>query len=223
MEFEPPYFAFEKLESDVEFLYQNLNRSSSRIYGLVQNEIQFSGIYNPKTDCINISSAKKEFESFQEILRNLSTFVYFNSLLLVSYSFFEVTFKEICLFVEEYSKPRKIFDQPKRSILKECRRYLDESTLVNFSSHDIETKYAYLSQIGEIRNLLAHHNGNILQDKTKKLEDQKNFVLYNSMKNKGLSILQNGQAYINDEVFIKRFIHESESFINLIIKQLDKK
>lgn len=221
MELKPHYFAFEILESNIEHLYHSLYRSSSSIYRLVQNEIQFKGIYNPKTDSIINSDNNKEFESFQEILRNLNNFIYFNSLLLGSYSIFEVVFKEICEFVEEYSTPQKEFNQPNRSILKSCRKYLTDSTFVNFSRKEIDSKYIYLSKIGDVRNLIAHKNGNIMQDKTINLEQQQSYNLFKSMKE--LTILQNGQIYINNEDFIEHFIQESESFINLIINQLKEK
>jgi hypothetical protein len=221
MELKPHYFAFDILESNIEHLYHSLYRSSSSIYRLVQNEIQFKGIYNPKTDSIINSENKKEFESFQEILRNLNNFIYFNSLLLGSYSIFEVVFKEICKFVEEYSTPQKEFNQPNRAILKSCRKYLTDSTFVNFSGKEIDAKYINLLKIGDVRNLFAHENGNIMQDKTRNLEEQQNYNLVKSIKE--LTILQNGQIYINNEDFIENFIQESESFINIIIKQLKEK
>jgi len=221
MELKPHFFAFDILESNIHHLYHSLYRSSSSIYRLVQNEIQFKGIYNPKTDSIIDSENKKEFESFQEILRNLNNFIYFNSLLLGSYSIFEVAFKEICKFVEEHSNPQKEFNQPNRLILKSCRKYLTDSTFVNFSGKEIDAKYINLLKIGDVRNLFAHENGNIMQDKTKNLEEQQNYNLVKSIKE--LTILQNGQIYINNEDFIEHFIQESESFINLIIKQLKEK
>jgi hypothetical protein len=60
-----------------------------------------------------------------------------------------------------------------------------------------------------------------MQDKTRNLEEQQNYNLVESIKE--LTILQNGQIYINNEDFIEHFIQESESFINLIIKQLKEK
>ena len=218
MELKPHFYSFDELEYNVRHLYGSLRRSSENIYNLVDNEINEKGIYKPKIGSIVFTEKQKEFESFQEILRNLNNFIYFNSLLLGSYSIFEVTIKDICIFVDEFSNPKFEFEEPKRSIIKNCRKFLKDSKLVDFSNNLIDAKYTNILKIGKVRNLIAHKNGNIIQDKTKLIEQQTNYKLFKSMKY--LTILQNGQVYINDEELLKDFIKDSEIFISLIIKDL---
>ena len=218
MELKTHPFSYHILESRIDHLYRSLFRSSNEIYKVVQNEIRLKGIYNPETDSIGSSENKKEFEAFQQLLRNLNNFVYFNSLLLGSYSIFEFAFIEICEFIDENSSPKHEYDRNKRAIIKNCRRYLRDSKLVNVTSTEIDSKYTKLAKIGKLRNLIAHKNGNILKIKTKELEEQENFNLFSSMQE--LTILQNGQVYINDHHLLKSFNEDSYAFLKLIIKQL---
>lgn len=220
MEIKPHYFAFEILESMIDQLYYDLHRSSLGIFTLVRNELQLKGIYNTQTSNTILSNNIKEFEVFQEILRNQNNVIYFNSLLLGSYSIFEVAFKEICEFVSEYSCSQKKFIAPNRDILKNCRKYLAESENLNFSNNEMDSKYNYLMKISKVRNLIAHENANLIKDKSRSLEQQEKYKEFKAMKE--LTILQNGQTYINTEAFIHNFIEESQSFIGLIINQLKK-
>lgn len=211
-------FSFQILESRIHHLYSSLNRSSSEIYKIVQKENNEKGLFDPKTIKLLNSENKEDFESFQDILRNLNNFIYFNSLLLGSYAIFEVVLIELCEFIEVHSSPRHDFERPEREILKECRKYLNDSGLLNLSNEEIDSKYCFFTKIGRVRNLIAHKNGNLNQDKSKLIINQKNYKLFKDIKE--LTILQNGQVYINNDELLKRFINDGYAFFNLIIKQL---
>ncbi len=211
-------FAFEMFEFPFETTYRRLRLSSTKIFNLVQNEISDKNIYDPRTGRIEHSENNQEFESFQEILRNLNNIIYYNSLFLGSYSIFESTFKNLCKFVEKYSSPTLIYEPESRETLKECRKYLRDSKLVDFTKPELDLKYQYLSDISKLRNIIAHESGNIMHDKNKNLVEQSYYSKFKSDEN--LTIMNDGKIYINCDTFIKKFISENELFINLILKEL---
>lgn len=220
MELKTPYFAFTILESEIENTYHGLRLTTFKILNLVQNEINIKGIYNPEIHTIIKSEDNEKFESFQEILRNLNNVVYYNSLLLSSFSIFEMALKQLCLFVEEYSSPRLAFTHPNREILKRCRGYLADSGLVNLSITNIDSKYVSICELNKLRNLIAHYNGNLIQERKKDLVLQKDYKVFKS--HKYLTIMNNGQVYINNANYIKDFIDDCQEFIRLIILELKK-
>ena len=207
------------LEQHIESFYHRLRVSASKIFILVEDEISFKNIYSPKKGFIVQSDNKIEFELFQETLRNLNNIVYFNSLLLGSYSIFETSFKRLCEFVEEHSNPRLKPFNTDRKILQSCRQYLSDSKLVDFTRKEFDSKYTYLIEANDLRNLIAHYNGNLIKEKRKSIEHQPEYKQFHK---KYLTIMNDGQVYINDDVYIKNFIKISGDFIQLIIKELKK-
>ena len=219
MELNTHHFSYNILQQPIESFYHRLRVSASKIFKLVDEEIKNKNIYNPKNGHIIELENKEEFELFQETLRNLNNIVYFNSLLLGSYSIFETSFKHICEFVEKHSNTNLKPFSPGRKILHYCRQYLSDSKLVDFTRKEIDSKYTYLTEVNELRNLIAHYNGNLIKEKGKSLEHQPDYKQFHK---KHLTIMNNGQVYINDDVYIKQFIKISEDFIKLIINELKK-
>lgn len=78
----------------------------------------------------------------------------------------------------------------------------------------------HITKVNKLRNLIAHHNGNLIKDKKKPISQQPNFKLYNS--DKRLVIYSNGQVYIDDSDYIKEFIKISEELLKLIIAKLKR-
>ena len=213
-------FSFEILEKGIEDIYCRLQYSTHTIFNMVQNDIYKKGYYNPKWNTIIESKNKKAFEDYQELLRNLNSEIYYYSLLLVSFSSFEISLKQICLFIEQYSEPKYPFDPPNRLILKNCRDFINSSKLVDMTEKEIDSNYSFLTKINDLRNLIAHNNGNLIQNRNLGLESQKYYRVFNS--EKFLTINLNGQVYINDDEYIKEFNRRSKEFLNNIINTLKK-
>ena len=210
-------FHFEKLEYDIEYIYTRLNLSSQGIVKLIQEELNQKGLYNPKRDILP-NGDHPEFESFQEIMRNLNNIVYYNSLLLGAYSVFEICLIGICEFIGSHSMPRKEFVRPNREILKKSRRFINDTKLIDLSNKEIYSIYNHLSNVNKFRNLIAHYNGNLITEKNKSIEQQ---IDYEYCKNeKFLTIMDTGQVYINDSEYINKFIRYSEKFVKSIVEQI---
>jgi RNase P/RNase MRP subunit p30 len=106
--------------------------------------------------------------------------------------------------------------------LKSCKNYLcKETKLIDFKQDELETIFHKILNINRLRNLIAHHNGNLIKDKSKSLEAQKDFNIFNL--NKQLKIYTNGQVYINNSEYIKNFIQDSRAFMHILVEQLKNK
>ena len=122
------------------------------------------------------------------------------------------------MFIEQHLDPKFEFELPNRKILKNCRKYIASSKLVDMTNRKIDKIYGNLLQINEMRNLIVHNNGNLIQNKGIPIELQQNYDYYK--KHDYLTISYNGQVFINNDKYIADFINESEEFINLIIEGL---
>ena len=212
-------FHFEKLEYDIEFIYTRLYLSSQSIVKLVHEELNQKGIYNSQGDILlHGGDDHTEFESFQEIMRNLNNIVYYNSLLLGAYSIFEICLIEICEFIESHSMPKKEYIRPNTKILNKNRRFINDTKLVDLTTKEFDSLYIHLSNVNKLRNLIAHYNGNLITLKDKPLEQQVDYEYYKNEKH--LTIMNTGQIYINDPEYINKFIRDSEKFIKSIVEQI---
>lgn len=211
---------FDILDSEIDDIYLRLHVSSKNILRFVENLNNSKGFFNPKRDSIVETENIDEFKRFQSIVKNLDNYIYYNSLLLVCCSILEHSLKEICFFIENHSDPQKIFNNPNTDILNKCLSFIDDSKLVNFKSRQTEKTVLQIKQVQKLRNLIAHYNGNLMQEKCKVLTKQKYFHLFDS--DKRLLILDNGQVYINDSEYITSFIICSESLLRGILNDIKK-
>ena len=134
---------------------------------------------------------------------------------------FEISLIRICEFIEEHSCPKMEFPRPNREILKECRKFINDTKLVDLTEKSFDSKYTRISNVNKLRNLIAHYNGNLKKEKNKILKLQKDYKYCASQEY--LTIMNNGQVYINDFKYINNFIIESEQFIKTLFKQLENK
>lgn len=219
--FEIKSWEVEIISNKLEMLFQQLELSIQNIVKMVEGDTNFKGIYNPQKDKIIESPDKEEFIRFQSLLRNFNTYVYYNSLILVSYSLFEYFLKSICEFVNEHIRPKFEFNFDKGDTLHNCRDFLSNKThLIDFKHDDIKLLYDELKKVNHLRNLIAHRNGNLLCDRSKNVEKQNYFELFK--RNKHLSINSDGQVYIADENYIKVFVDQGKTFLRLILDKLEE-
>ncbi|WP_423128480.1 hypothetical protein [Gaoshiqia sp. Z1-71] len=214
----PGVLHFQIIQSNIDLLYMRLGLSLNNILKMLENENDFKGFYNPKKykiiDCDDVG----EFTKFQSTIKGLNNYIYYNSLVLSSYSVFEHSLKLICNFIDKYFVlPEKFIDKP-IDILGNCMKYIKRTQLVDFGDTEIDKIYMQIKKVNKLRNLIAHYNGNLIKDRSKPLKKQTNYNLFKS--DKRLIIIGNGQIYIDNDEYISSFVEESEKFLNLIIKQI---
>jgi hypothetical protein len=209
---------YDIIQSDVDFLYMGLKLSMHNILRMVEQENDFKGFYNPKKDtvveCENIS----EFEKFQSLLKGLNNYVYYNSLILSSYSILEHSLRLICYFINEHFDLPKKFKEEQRDILGNCIDYIKSTQFVNFNEKEIDRIYMQIQNANKLRNLIAHFNGNLIRDNKHPLEKQQYYNLFKS--DKRLKIIDNGQVYIDNCDYISSFVYNSEIFLKTIIEKI---
>lgn len=207
------------LEFKIEPRYARLLHSAAKIIKAAQEETDSKNIYDPKKHSLVETENREEFKEYQTRIRNLNNYIYYNSLLLVSYSIFEHCLEDVCLFIDEKNLSQELYKKPERDILKENYMYLLGKTgLIELPDPELDRCYNEISDANKLRNLIAHHNGNLIKDKDRALEKQVNYKVFN--KNKSLSICKNGQIYINNPAYILDFIHIFHKFLYIIIEKI---
>ena len=217
----PSDIHFQIIRSNLDSLYMRLVLSTDKIIKMVEHENDSKGFYNAKKykiiECDNIS----EFEKFQSTIKGLNNYIYYNSLILSSYSVFEHSLKLICNFINDHFALSEKFIDNHRDILGNSINYIKRTQFVDFNEKEIDRNYMHIKNVNKLRNLIAHHNGNLFKDKSKSLENQPNYNLYKS--DKRLIIISNGQLYIDDSDYISSFVEKSEIFLSLIVEKLKNK
>lgn len=211
---------FQIIKSDIDSLYFTLGLSLNNILKIVEKENDFQRFYDPKKYIIIDCDDVVEFAKYQSTIRGLNNFIYYNSLILTSYSVFEYSLKQICNFIDKhFALPEKFIDKP-RDVLGNCIRYIKRTQLGDFNNKQFDKIYMQIKKVNKLRNLIAHYNGNLIMDKSKPLKNQPNYNLFIS--DKRLKTIDNGQVYIDNDEYISSFVSESERFLNMIILQLKK-
>lgn len=215
-------FLFKSTESQIQILYNRLKLSTSRIINLVDYELDFKGVFNTEKHSILDNSDYDEFIKFQSLLKNLNNIIYFNSLILISFSTFEFAFKIICKNVQDYICQLNEFKDPKSDVLNQCKTYLSKTTnLVDFTKDDLENIYLRIKNVNKLRNLITHHNGNLIRGNIKIAKEHKDYNLYSS--DHRLMILGSGQVFIDDKEYIITFQRDTEFFLQIILSQINNR
>jgi hypothetical protein len=215
----PGVLHFQIIQSNIDLLYMRLGLSLNNILKMVEQENDFKGFYNPKKQKIVNCDDVREFTKFQSTIKGLNNYIYYNSLILTSYSVFEHSLKLICNFIDNHYTLTERFDDKHNDILGNCIKFLKGTLLVNLNDEEIDKIFMHIKNVNKLRNLIAHNNGNLIKDKSKPIESQS---YYNFLKlDKLLIIIGNGQVYVDNDEYIRSFVEESEKFLNLIIKQLN--
>jgi hypothetical protein len=176
---------------------------------VVSKENDFKCHYNPKQQIIVEVANNDDFIKFQSWLRNLNNYVYYNSLILSSYSLFEYSLILICYYIDKYIDPTKKFKEPRKDIFKSCVQYIISTIPIHFEDEELQVCYQEIDNVRKLRNLIAHHNGSL----DNKKQEEFSFVT----KDKRLVIIDNKQVYIDDSAFIREFTSISKKFLDLIL------
>lgn len=157
-------------------------------------------------------------KSLVSLSENLKNEVFYNSLLLTAYTFLEFSLLEYCRLIEGYIKKDIKLSKIKQTGLLKSKVFihnafdLDISSLGNWDQIDAYRKH---------RNLIAHDNANICHKPNKKLEEQKDFELYNS--NENLDVTETGHVFIKDISYINNLFDIATQFLNEIIEATKEK
>jgi len=208
--------SWQVLRNSVDSHYMDLKISMRKILNVVQEQYKYRNIDIPKTDEIVECDNIDEFEEYQSILRNLESYIYFNSLILISVSSFEYSLKTICYFISKKLEPNEKYKEPYKDVIGTSINYLKKTDCWIEDSESFSSK---LKTIVTLRNQIAHHNGKLsIRNRTQELEDMDKFKLLN--KEKFITIYSNGQLYINDPEYIISFNSDSHKFLLNIIEKL---
>ena len=215
-------FRWGSTDSQIQILYDRLKLSTLKIIELVENDLAFKNIFNPKKHFILDSMDNDEFIKFQSLLENLNNLVYFNSLILVSFSTFEYSFKILCKTVNDLICPTIEFKEPYSGVINHCKDYLCNKTkVIDFSQDELDNIYCRIKNVNKLRNLITHHNGNLMKGNSKLLSDNQDYNIFKE--DNRLSILGSGQVFIDDKDYILAFQSDTEIFLQILLIKLKNK
>lgn len=92
---------------------------------------------------------------------------------------------------------------------------------MDFKKDGLQELYSNIRNVNKLRNLITHHNGNLIIDTSKTLREQNDYELF--YLDDRLSILGSGQVFIDDCEYIQSFIKDCETFLNTIFIKLKNK
>lgn len=217
--------ALDSLRSKIDFQYTRIRHFSNDVLSIVIKKSELQGHYNPKTHILVECEDDNQFLEFQAFLRGLTSFFYYNSLILSIYSLFEFSFKQVCLFLHTSYYPEVTFDENnKNDIIGNCNKYIRKTVLTGKSDRQINIFWEEITQVQKLRNLLTHQNGNLVKQKND-VSAHPNYKQF--AKDKRLFIAANGQVYIDDDEYIRSFLKNTQLYLNKVIelekqKQLDR-
>lgn len=88
--------------------------------------------------------------------------VFFNSLLIVSYSQFEIAFKSICLETEKFiSRQIKLKDLQGNDYISRSKVFVEK--VLEIDLQDLNTSWSKIKDYQKVRNKIVHNNGRIEQ------------------------------------------------------------
>ncbi|MBV6440676.1 MAG: hypothetical protein EPGJADBJ_02348 [Saprospiraceae bacterium] len=89
---------------------------------------------------------------------------FFNSQMLITYSWFEVTLKEICLETEKYIDSKiGLNDLSGGNYIEKSKKFINK--VLGIDTSYLNDKWEKISRYQKIRNAIAHDNGSIPDDK----------------------------------------------------------
>lgn len=182
-----------------------------------------------KETIIEIASLAKKHDIDSYQAENLSDYGYykdyskdtiFKSTFLISYSFFENRFVEICNRSRStLNLNLKLKDLYGQSDIEKCYLFLKKVAEIDLSI--VNREWSRIQDFRKIRNCIVHHYSNIVTEQSKRIDEQK---LYGTVaKFKNLNLNDSGLFLIKDENFIQEFLSELYKFIFPILDEVESK
>ena len=149
-------------------------------------------------------------EGIIELAHNLQNEVFYNSLLVISFSFVEFALAELCRMLQPYiEKEIKPYYQFRNEYgIDKSKNYIQEAFDINIA----ESKYwSKLQAVKKHRHLIIHNAGNVMVDYDSKLENQPDYKLYKA--NSKLDVTETGFIFIGDINYVHETLKDSIEFI----------
>jgi len=155
-------------------------------------------------------------EEIQKISKDFKI-TYYNSMLMIAYSYFEVIMKNICLETEKYIDSKiGLEDLKGNNYIEKSKRYLEK--VVEIDTSDLDSKWRKIRNYQQIRNIIAHSNGRL---KEGQIENIKRIVREN--KNIVLNTNIQPELKIENSRFIIDFCKISNSYIETVKSRILEK
>lgn len=149
-------------------------------------------------------------EGLVELGENLQNEVFYNSLLVISFSFAEFALAELCRMLQPYiQKEIKPYYQYRAEYgIDKSKNYIQEAFELNIA----ESKYwSNLQAIKKHRHLIIHNAGNVQVDYDRKIEEQPDYKMYAS--NDKLKVTETGFIFIREADYIYEILKILLEFI----------
>jgi len=138
----------------------------------------------------------------------------YSSLLMVAYSYFEVTMKNICIETEKYIDTKiGLEDLKGNNYIEKSKRFLDK--VVELDSSDLEEQWNKIKDYQKIRNIIAHNNGRLKDGQVNNVE---RIIRENGNMRIEDSIQQ--ELKIENSKFILDFCEIADFYIKEIVKKI---
>lgn len=152
--------------------------------------------------------------------KNYSKDTIFKSTFLISYSFFENRFVEICKRSRDTLSLRlRLKDLHGQSEIEKCYLFLNKVAEIDLSK--VNNEWSRIQDFRKIRNCIVHHYSNIVTEQAKGIAEQKLYSTVSRFEN--LNLFDSGFFSIEDESFIQDFLNKLYSFIFPILDEVELK
>lgn len=145
-----------------------------------------------------------------------------SSMLIYSYSLFEVILRDICTVFEKIHSSKISAKDLNGMGIEQSRNFLKLVAEIDLTRPQLNSLWDKIKQYATIRNLIVHRYANFVKEPDKPLEKQK---MYNYIKdNEYLEFEEGtGKFYIIDKQYNLIFLGLAQNFTEMILLELDKK
>ena len=156
------------------------------------------------------------FDSLISLGENLRNEIFYNSLVTAVYSYLDFGITQFCLLTDEYYNCPRSFEKTPGTGLFKCVNYLKKC--FDIKTNNIE-EWDDIDKFRRLRNLIVHHNSNIIKNPEKGLSRQPHYKKLIDIEH--LEITESGYVFIKDIEYIESMLERSSSFINNIILEFE--
>ena len=157
---------------------------------------------------------KELIESLTRLSENLENQVFYNTLVISIYSYFEFSLVEFCRLIDIYTDSEPNFEDIKGMGLKQARKYLAQIFDLRLEKFE---NYQRITDMRKFRNLVVHNNANLFKDLNKPLTAQPDYLFFQH--HDKFDVTSSGYIFINDLKQIKKFLDISNKFIGEILNR----
>lgn len=152
-------------------------------------------------------------KSLSQLMTNLQNGIFYNSLLITTYSFLEYSLTEYCRMMENYIlKDIGSYYSYNGNGIDKTRDYLREAFEIDIAENK---EWSALQSYKKVRNLISHNDGNIIKDNSKTREEQPDFKEINKIAE--IEITSTGYIHIQDIEYVKSLLNISIDFIQKMV------